>query len=104
MDGKPVQGSRSEVAFLLIEEMFSLEQAWKDQLPEARFTLRQEKLRPLLAMGDRCWKRTAITICPAIGWAIGNAISSRTDCPFTTVSRMMCDAGRIGSHSDLFGK
>ena len=34
--------------FNLIEEMFSLEQAWKDQSPEARFTLRQEKLRPLL--------------------------------------------------------
>lgn len=48
VDGKPVQGSRSEAAFLLIEEMFSLEQAWKDQSPEARFMLRQEKLRPLL--------------------------------------------------------
>ena len=48
MDGKPVQGSRSEAAFHLIEEMFSLEQAWKDQSPEARFMLRQEKLRPLL--------------------------------------------------------
>ena len=48
VDGKPVQGSRSEAAFLLIEEMFSLEQAWKDQSPEARFTQRQEKLRPLL--------------------------------------------------------
>ena len=53
MDGKPVQGSRSEAAFHLIEEMFSLEQAWKDQLPEARFTLRQEKLRPLL---DSYWE------------------------------------------------
>lgn len=53
MDGKPVQGSRSEAAFLLIEEMFSLEQAWKDQSPEARFTLRQEKLRPLM---DSYWK------------------------------------------------
>ena len=39
--------------FLLIEEMFSLEQAWKDQSPEARFTLRQEKLRPLL---DSYWE------------------------------------------------
>ncbi|GJN64612.1 IS66 family transposase [Faecalibacterium gallinarum] len=48
VDGKPVQGSRSEAAFHLIEEMFSLEQAWKDQSPEARFTQRQEKLRPLL--------------------------------------------------------
>ena len=37
----------------LIEEMFSLEQAWKDQSPEARFTLRQEKLRPLL---DSYWE------------------------------------------------
>ena len=27
VDGKPVQGSRSEAAFHLIEEMFSLEQA-----------------------------------------------------------------------------
>ena len=63
-----------------------------------------EQVVALLAMGDRCWKRTAITICPAIGWAIGNATSSRTDCPFTTISRMMCDAGRIRSHSDLFGK
>ena len=39
--------------FNLIEEMFSLEQAWKDLSPEARFTLRQEKLRPLL---DNYWK------------------------------------------------
>ena len=53
VDGKPVQGSRSEAAFHLIEEMFSLEQAWKDQSPEARFTLRQEKLRPLL---DSYWE------------------------------------------------
>lgn len=47
------QGSRSEAAFHLIEEMFSLEQAWKDESPEARFTLRQEKLRPLL---DSYWE------------------------------------------------
>ena len=53
VDGKPVQGSRSEAVFHLIEEMFSLEQAWKDQSPEARFTLRQEKLRPLL---DSYWE------------------------------------------------
>ena len=48
VDGKPVQGSRSEAAFGLIEEMFALEQAWKDESPQARFDLRQQKLRPLL--------------------------------------------------------
>lgn len=47
MDGKPVQASRSEAAFGLIEEMFALEQAWKNGLSQARFDLRQEKLRPL---------------------------------------------------------
>lgn len=48
VDGKPVQGSKSEAAFRLIEEMFALEQAWKDETPQVRFDLRQEKLRPLL--------------------------------------------------------
>ena len=48
MDGKPVQDSKSEAAFRLIEEMFALEQAWKDETPQARFDLRQENLRPLL--------------------------------------------------------
>ena len=48
VDGKPVQDSKSEAAFRLIEEMFALEQAWKDETPQARFDLRQEKLRPLL--------------------------------------------------------
>lgn len=28
--------------------MFALEQAWKDESPQARFDLRQQKLRPLL--------------------------------------------------------
>ena len=48
VDGKPVQDSKSEAAFRLIEEMFALEQAWKDETPQARFDLRQENLRPLL--------------------------------------------------------
>ena len=48
VDGKPVQDSKSEAAFRLIEGMFALEQAWKDETPQARFDLRQEKLRPLL--------------------------------------------------------
>lgn len=48
MDGKPVQDSKSEAAFRLIEEMFALEQAWKDETPQARSDLRQENLRPLL--------------------------------------------------------
>ena len=48
VDGKPVQDSKSEAAFRLIEEMFALEQAWKDETPQARSDLRQENLRPLL--------------------------------------------------------
>ena len=48
VDGKPVQDSKSEAAFRLIEEMFTLEQAWKDETPQARSDLRQENLRPLL--------------------------------------------------------
>ena len=48
VDGKPVQDSKSEAAFRLIEEMFALEQAWKDETPQTRFDLRQQKLRPLL--------------------------------------------------------
>lgn len=48
VDSKPVQGGRSEAVFGLIEEMFALEQAWKDESPQARFDLRQQKLRPLL--------------------------------------------------------
>ena len=32
---------------------------------------------------NRCRRKTAITICPAIGWAIGNVTFSRTGCSFT---------------------
>lgn len=39
---------KSEAAFRLIEEMFALEKAWKDETPQARFDLRQKKLCPLL--------------------------------------------------------
>ena len=55
VDGKPVQDSKSEAAFRLIEEMFTLEQAWKDETPQARSDLRQENLRPLLEQYWRCW-------------------------------------------------
>ena len=49
-----------------------------------------EQVVALLSMGaNRCRIKTAITICPAIGWAIGNVTFSRTGCSFT-VSRMMC--------------
>lgn len=37
VDGKPVEGSKSEAAIRLVEEMFALEQAWKEESPQARF-------------------------------------------------------------------
>ena len=48
-----------------------------------------EQVVALLSMGEPLPVKTAITICPAIGWAIGNVTFSRTGCSFT-VSRMMC--------------
>lgn len=48
-----------------------------------------EQIVALLAMGETLPEKTATTICPAIGWAIGNATSSRTGY-LSTALRMMC--------------
>jgi len=39
-----------------------------------------EQVVALLSLANRCRIKTAITICPAIGQAIGNVIFSRTGC------------------------
>lgn len=53
MDGKPVAGSRSEIAFQLIKRMFGLEHSWKDKTPEERLKLRRQQLKPVL---DQYWE------------------------------------------------
>ena len=56
MDGKPVAGSRSEIAFQLIKRMFGLEHSWKDKTPEERLKLRRQQLKPVL---DQYWEYLA---------------------------------------------
>ena len=53
VNNKPVEGSKSEAAFQLIEQMFALEHSLKNESPQKRFKQRNQKLKPLL---DQYWE------------------------------------------------
>jgi len=52
VDKKPVKGSASEKAYLIMEKVFKLEKRWKDLPLEERYKKRKAELRPVM---DEYW-------------------------------------------------